>query len=193
MNKEELDKLRERWSGLKIDLPWITRKINTDNAEDGCIDLRALEIREVLKNLKMQRVDMSHSIFALAGQINMCRVTDSKFVKITLGTNLGKYFERCDFSDSDLRGALFRGEFKDCVFANCNLNGIQGTDVKFIRCNFDKSNLKKSELHRCFFKDCSFSDTKFFKSTLSGSKFKGIKKEDLALDNVYMPGAEFDI
>lgn len=147
----------------------------------GLIDLRGLEIREVIQNAKIESVDLTAATIGRFGQFAMCTVENTRFSFVAMETNLGSSFRNCDFTSAKLLRTLFRGSFVNCDFSQANLSGAKGSNVKFINCVFHKTNFMKAMLVECTFEDCRFDDCKFGRTSFGHSKFvrSPISKEDL--------------
>lgn len=148
---------------------------------DGLTDLRGLCINQFLKNATVRCVDLSGSYMDGFGQFGFCNVSESRLAGARLGTNLGNKFTRCDFSHSDLSGAVLRGEFDEVDFTGARMNSTNANQVLFRRCRFVQTVLRKATLLNCTFEDCVFDRCSFGSGSIAGSKFI---RSSLALDEL---------
>ncbi|UUZ52816.1 pentapeptide repeat-containing protein [Massilia sp. H-1] len=148
---------------------------------DGFIDLRGLEIGQMIKNAKIQSVDLTGATLVRFGQFAMCNVENTRFPFASMETNIGASFKDCDFTSAKLLRALFRGSFVNCDFSKANLSSAKGSQVKFVNCVFHKTNFMKAMLLQCTFEDCRFEDCKFGRTSFGYSKFvrSPIPEDDL--------------
>ncbi len=145
---------------------------------EGLVDLRGLRISQFIKNATIRGIDLSGSSTEGFGQFGFCSVMDSRLVGSKIETNLGSKFIRCNFSHSDLSGAVLRGEFDEIDFTGTKLNSVSANQVTFRRCRFNGTSFRKANLLNCTFEDCSFESCNFGSGSIAGSKFI---RSDLAL------------
>jgi len=67
-----------------------------------------------------------------------------------------KTFERNDLTS----GPLIKGEYENCIFANCNFSENDLSGFKFIDCRFNTSNLSLVKLNKTVFREVKFTDCK---------------------------------
>lgn len=142
-----------------------------EKTNDQLQDLRGIEITDIIKGIQIRSIDLSGSNLEGFGQFAKCSVERVRFRSASLGTNIGNYFNFCDFSSVKAMGAILRGQFIDCDFTMANLSGVRGSQVQFVRCIFDKTNFSRVVLLRSIFEDCKFENCKFSNGSLSYSKF----------------------
>lgn len=175
MNDAQLANLKSRWNteSSRIGMHFLSgsQAPPFPNLPNGLIDLRGIAISEVIKNATFCKVDFSGSSIVGFGQFAFCRMRYCCFSKSELTTNLGSLFEDCDFTGSNLAGAILRGKFIDCDFNSAILTSARGGSVEFNRCVFKKTNFRKAELTHCLFQECQFEECKFGSGSLSYSKF----------------------
>lgn len=159
-------------------------------------DLRGLTIREPVRDLAFDRVDLSHARTDYAGQFIGITATGCLFVAAVVDTNLSGTFERCNFDGAKLGGATIFGgsSFTECTFVKADLRGTKGAALKFDRCDFTSANFRGTRLSESDFIDCRWDGTRFFHASLGSSKItragfpveKGVQEGDLILPDVIL-------
>lgn len=142
------------------------------------IDIRGLEITVPLKGLHLDSWDFSYCSFRQFGQFSTYNhVTNCKFMRTRLDTNVRDRFEGCDFTGANLRGAVLGEEFSDCTFEKANLSSVLGGSIRFTRCSFKEVKGRGIQMTRCIFTECDFEDADFSKGSLAGSIFTNCEQE----------------
>src|ERR1700761_8511377 len=65
-------------------------------------------------------------------------------------------FDKKDFKATPLK----KGEYEACIFRNCDLSGVDLSDLVFIDCEFIDSNLSLVRLVKTAFRDITFKGCK---------------------------------
>lgn len=195
MKVSELIILKERWTSeqrLKGQAALMGKSVPPLPVIDGkLIDLRGLEISEVIERVEIKLFDLSAIRLDGFGQFARCNVESCKFLYASLETNIGGNFHMCDFRSAKLTGAVLRGEFVDCDFSMANLSRVIGTKVKFLRCVFSNVKFNSAMLLHCVFEDCKFEECMFRNSSFSFSRFNRSPLENVDLENALMRSVKF--
>ena len=189
--------MRQRWTGddiLRVNRLLCAGTIsgedvgfvNTDGKQ--YIDLRGIQIRDVVREISLSHTDMSYCEKVGPGQFSLCRIEDCLFVGGQVGANISKLLIHCDFSHAEMKQARPYGEFRNCDFSHANFSGAMSA-AKFTRCTFDGANFKGAHFIRnlfdnCTFKDCVFGGGSFAYSTFIGAGLNGIDFGDMLMDDV---------
>ena len=65
-------------------------------------------------------------------------------------------FDKIDFSQEP----LLKGEYEQCMFTNCNFEGSNLTEFKFVDCEFRDCNLSLAQIHGTVLREVKFKDCK---------------------------------
>lgn len=149
------------------------------STEDGMRDLRGLQIRGILRNLRMSNIDFGFCRSERGGQFLGCNLTRVNFSGSSLKTNIDGTFVSCVFDRSNLAGCLFRGQFRDCSFRRATMKGAAGESVRFRECSFNDADLRGAHLCACTFEQCTWRSTLFGDGSLYRSKFLGDSPKEL--------------
>ena len=170
--------------------------LNVDGVEYQ--DLRGLPIREPVKNVAFQNVDLTLAYVEYNGHFVDNTASDCLFANATLDTNVSGTYRRCSFESAKLSGAKFYPwtTFSECTFARANVKDANGTAVTFDRCDFRSANLRgaqftESEFYHCSWDDVRFGSTSLWKSKITRAGFPaerggqpaGRKLPDVILDH----------
>lgn len=80
------------------------------------------------------------------------------------------YFDSQEFSKIDFTTTkISKGEYDNCTFINCNLEGIHASNIQFVECEFIDCNFSNTIL-----KDTAFKDVHFINCKLIGVQFHEI-------------------
>jgi fluoroquinolone resistance protein len=171
-------------------------------ARDGhYLDLRGLTIANPLREVSLDRVDLSHSRFDIMGQFIDVTATNCLFAGASLETNLSGTYRACRFDDARMSGSTIFGgsSFSDCTFLRADLKKAKGGNVLFERCDFTAANLRGTRLSTSTFRDCIWTDAQFFHSSLGGSTIsrsgfpaeKGTLEGDAILPDVILDNVKW--
>jgi uncharacterized protein YjbI with pentapeptide repeats len=151
---------------------------------DGRVDLRGLEVTEMLKGFHLVGWDFSHCRFTMFGQLSAYnQLEDCRFTGARMTTNLRDRFRACDFSGATLTGAVFGRAFTECRFDRAGLSKILADQAVFERCSFRGTKAKGLQLTACRFIGCDFEGAHFSEGSLAGSTFEDCAAEPV-LDKV---------
>lgn len=154
----------------------------------GMQDYRGFILREMVANLEFEKIDFSQMRTEWAGTFRECIIRESFFLKALMpGGFLGRHFLNCTFDQANLsNGSINKATFEQCTFLKANLSKIGGSEAHFLNCSFDESNLKHAQIIFSEFSGCTFKKTKFHNGSLTGSRFKNIKIDDVEWGNTIM-------
>ncbi|WP_291116039.1 pentapeptide repeat-containing protein [Empedobacter sp. UBA7248] len=79
-------------------------------------------------------------------------------------------FEQINFSENQ----NIAGEYENCEFLSCDLNGLDLSDIKFIQCQFIECNLSNSSLENTSFQQVEFINCKMIGFNLENSNKFGL-------------------
>src|SRR5262245_56338517 len=107
MEKREL---KNRWTGESLGL--VLKRLRSGQAldlfgrtADGKCDLRGFNIQEILRNVSIVDVDLSHCSTERGGQFLGCTLTNVDLSRSILKTNIDGAFSNCIFDESTLTAA----------------------------------------------------------------------------------------
>lgn len=75
---------------------------------------------------------------------------------MSFNSTIDKTFQNIDYTQN----VIDKGEFENCVFSQCNFEGVDLSQNIFIDCTFSSCNLSLSKLTKTAFRDVSFKDCK---------------------------------
>ena len=110
-------------------------------------------------------------------------------------------------SDFSIDG-LSPGEYENCSFLNCNLAGVDLSDIRFIECSFEQCDLSNTNLGNTAFRDVRFTgckmlglrfdscneflfEVRFSKCQLNLSSFYGRKLSGTQIDGCSLHDVDF--
>jgi len=193
--------LRSRWTNdsstkanraLKLGLMSnLTENLPIESPLGQLVDLRGIELTEIIKERTLEYIDFSSINTVAPGQFVFCKVRACLFNQGTLSTNLGDNFDRCRFIQCNLRRACIRGRFTECDFTNAVFSNALGNEVVFSKCIFKNCNFKGANLYNCTFENCTVRDCKFGKGSFAGSKFSGVDPHSINFEDTIVDRVEF--
>lgn len=135
-------------------------------------DFRGLPIREPLRDITIERCDLTGAYVEANGQLVDISATDCVFTGALLATNLSGIFRRCRFDHAVIEGATIAAHsaFSQCSFVKADLRNAKGIAVSFDRCEFRGANLKSARFGECEFFLCGWDDATFAHTMLVKSK-----------------------
>jgi uncharacterized protein YjbI with pentapeptide repeats len=159
-------------------------------------DLRGFTIRDPIRDMTLDHVDLSHARFEWVGAFLGITAIDCLFVGATLDQNLSGTYRRCRFDAAKMGGAtIFGGStFSECTFVRTNMQATKGTALSFDHCDFSGANFKSTRLSESAFRGCKWDDVRFTHSSLGSSTItragfpveKGVQASDRILPDVIL-------
>lgn len=193
LSQNEIRALRERWGqcrnfSLRNSLAVSGPAHPFGKTECGLEDYRGFMINESLHKMTLEGIDFSYCTLG-KGQF-VSNVRRCLFVGAAIEGNIGETFEDCDFSHTNLRNAILRGAFTQCLFVRANLSLVRSSQAMFAGCTFDDANMRKGSLFGCRFVRCSFVATKFGSGSLADSVFEDCRFYEPDFSKVVLDGTK---
>lgn len=171
MKKSEISEMRKRWQTSSFhDLRTaLDEGISPFGLINGLRDYRGVSVSVSLHGIVLSGLDFSYSEMEhgqFASEVRGCR-----FENVCYESNLGKFFQDCDFTSAKLDNCVLRGAFVRCDFTRANLTHVRASAVTFEDCRFVDTILRNGSFFDCTFKGCYFESVKLISGTIAGCKF----------------------